>query len=268
TPDEPIAEGAILGEALRDRMEAVQLTELFELDFREAVNAFACCWRERPDLRLELAANLRTILPPRETWPREKGEVAGVRLILGLSRSPEFPKAELRWLVAEIRAFLDRDVYEDIHTFPLFLLVWNICASFYDRGLRHKFGDPFTDAELELMLSVLTDRVSAKGPNPEKLEQLALGGLLAISFPQLRSPIINLFASLKGATHWLVALAMDQTFLPALFALEGIALNTDRKIVFSRERCAELLRKFEEYEDVGPAMNALRNHVLSKHKRQ
>src|SRR5262249_27965029 len=134
-PTEPdSAEGIILRAALLTRMEALQVAELLELDFGEAVNALACCWRERPDLRSELIKNLHKILPARVTWPREKGEVAKLRLVLTLARHAEFPEEEARWILAEVAAFLDREVCGVIHTFKLFLLVWNMVALYQERG--------------------------------------------------------------------------------------------------------------------------------------
>ena len=260
-PEELSNEGALLRAALRARMEAVQLPDLFELEFRQAVNAFACCWRERSDLRPELGKNLRRILSSHQTWPRERGEVAALRLILGLARSIEFPETEVRWLLNELTTFLDRKVCDDIDTLPLFLLVWNLAALSYDRKLVANPGSAFSHDTEELLIAALTDRVRPKGSNQEKLWQLALGGLLAFLFPNQKSRIIDLLTPLKGATRWLAKLAMAQTFLPAVFALEGVALPRDRMRVFTPSICLELLKKFEDYQDVGPAMNALRLRV-------
>jgi hypothetical protein len=260
-PDELADEGAVLRAALRIRIEAVQVTGLFELNLREAVSAFAFCWRERPDLRIELVKNLRRILPAREIWPREKGEMATLRLILSLARSTEFPETEARWLLREITTFLDREVSEDTNTISLLLLIWNIGALSYDRKLVNKLGKAFPHAIRELLVADLAKRISPKGSNEEKLWQLALGGLLFFLFPGQKSVIIDALKPLKGATRWLVELAMEQTFVPALFALEGMALLTDHKRVFTPSTCLELLRKFEDYSDIGPAMNNLRVRV-------
>ena len=260
-PEELADEGSILRAALRNRIEVVQMTRLFELNLREAVSAVAFCWRERPDLRIELVKNLRRILPTREIWPREKGEMATLRLILSLARSPEFPETEARWLLGEITTFLDREITEDTNTLSLLLLIWNIGALSYDRKLVNKPGNAFPHATRELVIAVLAKRINPKRPNEEKLWQLALGGLLFFLFPSQKLVIIDALKPLKGATRWLVELAMEQTFLPALFALEGIALLTDHKRVFTPSTCLELLRKFEDYSDIGPAMNDLRVRV-------
>ena len=235
-------------------MEMLRLPELFELDFREAVNALACCWRERPDLRPELGKSLRRILPCRTTWPREKGEVAALWLVLTLARNAGFPQEDARWLLAEVTAFLDREVCADMHTLPLFLLVWNMAALGYERGLERSFAGTFPHAVQELLLAVLAERVHPKGPNPEKLwEQLALAGLLAFVFPEHRTRLVELLVPLRGAVRRQAKPAMKQSFVPAVFALEGIALQGVAEDVFTPAICAELLRKFEDYEDVGPA---------------
>ena len=88
-------------------MQGVQIDQLFGLEFREAVNAFACCWRERPDLRAELLSNLNNIIPALETWPREKGELSAVRLLLNSAREREFPVGEARRLYSNVVGFLD-----------------------------------------------------------------------------------------------------------------------------------------------------------------
>ena len=260
-PEELAIESALLREALNTRMEAVQLNDLFDLDFRDAVNAFVCCWRERSDLRPELVKNLQKILPSRQTWPRDRGEVTALRLILLLARSTEFPLTELRWLLSEITAFLDPEVCKEAHTLPLLLLVWNMAAVSYDRELVSNLGNAFPHGTDELLISALARRVSPRQANQEKLWQIAFGGLLAFIFPNQKSRIIDLLRPLKGATRWLVKLAMDLTYLPAVFALVGIAVLTNRPRLFTPSICSQLLKKFEDYQDIGPAISALQVRI-------
>ena len=260
-PEDLAEEGTILRAALRTRIEAVAMTDLFELNLREAVGAFAFSWRERPDLRIELGKNLRGILPKSETWPRAKDEISTLRLILFVARDTDFPETEARWLLREITTLLDREICENTNTIQLLLLVWNISASAYDRKFVNKPAKAFPHAIRELLIEVLAKRISPRGSNEEKLWQFALGGLLFFLFPGQKSVIIDTLKPLKSATRWLVELAMEQTFLPALFALEGIALLTYHNRIFTLSTCLELLRKFERYSDIGPAMNDLRVRV-------
>jgi len=258
-PEHP--ESVILAAALRSRMEALQLTELFELDFREAVNALSCCWRERPDLRSELGQNLRKILPAPETWPRKNGEFAAIRLVLALARNVEFQEGDALWVLAEVTGCLDSEICGEIHTFPLFLLVWNMAALCYERGPKQKFAETLPLTAQELLLEILSHRIKPKESNQEKLAHFTLAGLLAFLFPHHKRRLVNLLAPLKGAVRWLTPLAMDQSFVPAVFALEGVALLTGREEIFTSAVCEKLLPKFEEYEDVGLALENLRLRI-------
>jgi hypothetical protein len=180
---------------------------------------------------------------------------------LTLARSAEFPLEQARWLLAETTDFLDTDVCEGTHTFPLFLLVWNLAALSYERGPARSFAGTFSHTTQELLLSVVEDRVQPKGPNPEKLAQFELAGMIAFLFPQHKRRLVESLRPLKGAVRWLAALALEQSFVPAVFALEGIALVVGWQRVFTLAVCDELLPKFQDYEDVGPALEQLRLRV-------
>jgi hypothetical protein len=261
-PAEPQnVEGAILRGAISTRMQALQLPELFGLDFRESVNALACCWRERPDLRFELGKNFHRILSPHENWPRENGEVSAIRLVLSLARNHEFPADEASWILSQVTAFLDEEVCVGIHTLPLFLLVWNMVALSQERDPERNCEEALPRDMQQLLIRVLAGRVNPKRPNQEKLAQFALAGLISFLFPEHKTQLAMLVAPLSGAARRLLTLAMEQTFVPAFFGLEGIALQTWREQVFSPANRAELLKKLEEYEDVGPALQRLRLHV-------
>jgi hypothetical protein len=262
--DSEQVDGTILRAALLKRIQAVQLTDLFNLSFREAVNAMAICWRERTDLRPEIGNNLRNILPPPSDWPRKNGEVAAIRLVLALVRSSEFAEEDAHYLLGEIGSFLDKQVCADIETLPLFLLIWNMAALFYERGSEGNFTGAVPPALQEVLLGALMGRVRTKGSNKEKLSQLSLAGLIAFIYPQHKMRLVKMLIPIKGAIPWLSEYATKNTFVPSLFALEGIGLLSTVVYTFTPQVCGELLRKSEDYEDVGPAIEYLRQHISGR----
>jgi hypothetical protein len=117
------------------------------------------------------------------------------------------------------------------------------------------------DAVMRILLEVLRERVRPKGPNQEKLAQFALAGLLRFLAPRFGDELRTILAPLAGMLNWLYHEALQQTFVPALFALEGITLLRHNQLVFTRPVCAGLLAASMEYEDVGTAIEHLRNRV-------
>jgi hypothetical protein len=109
--------------------------------------------------------------------------------------------------------------------------------------------------------------VRNKGLNKEKLFQLALAGLLAFMYPQYQSSLIKLLSPIKGSVPWLTEIAKQQTFVPSLFALEGIALTSSIACGFTPQVCEELLRKSEDYENVGPAIKYLRQYISGRQEK-
>jgi len=254
-------EGQILREALQPRIEAFKVEELTGLDFLEAVNAFAFGWREREDLHPDLAAHLWDIIPDSARWPREDGEVAALRLMLDIARSEGISQQNALRLLATTGSFLDREVCADIDTLPLFLLVWNMAALGYERGADRSFHGTFLDTLVEILLTVLRERVRPKGPNDEKLAQLALAGLLKFLLPRHGNELRGILGPLATSTRWLYKEALEQPFLPALFALEGIALLHPGEPVFTPQVCLGLLWKFKRHEELGPAIEHLCERV-------
>lgn len=158
-------------------------------------------------------------------------------------------------------SFLDREVCADIHTLPLFRLVWNMAALGYERGADRSFCGTLPDTLVETLLAVLRKRVRLKGANEEKLAQLALAGLLSFLVPQLGNELRRILAPLATITRWLYQDALEQTFLPALFALEGIALLRPDEPVFKPLLCVGLLQKSKADEEVGPAIEHMRERL-------
>ena len=251
-------EGAILQAALRTRGEEIKLIDLYDLDFREAVNAFAFCWRQRPDLRSALGSNFRKILLPPDIWPRKKGEIAALSIIFVLARDLTFPEEEAQLLLAQIKDYLDQQVCESIPTWPLFLLVWNMAAMSFERSPKRSFSDAFPATAPEFLLTILKNRVKLRGQDKENLGQIAFGGLLFFLFPQNRLQLIQALAPLESTVHWLRSRAMEQRFVQAFFILEGIALVTNQQRTFTPANCGHLLKKYEEYDNIGPSIEVLR----------
>ncbi|MFH1719613.1 MAG: hypothetical protein ABIF19_19860 [Planctomycetota bacterium] len=263
-------ESRILHEALRMRVEGINMDAFFGLDFREATNALAFAWRERTDLRPRLAAHFLEILPPTTEWPRQEGVIAALRLVLTIARSEAIPLQDAQQLLATTGLFLDQDVCADTHTLPLFLLIWNMVALHYERVANHSFDGALPNKLVETLLDLLEQRVRSKGPNKEKIAQLALAGLLGFLLPSVTAKLRNIIKPLSDATPWLEKeIIKDQTgFVPALFALEAIALHKQSEAVFKPLVCAKVLLKLEKYEDIGPAIEHLRERVKRHGKRR
>jgi len=238
------------------------------LDFREAANGLACCWRERPDLRLELGKNVRKILPPCGDWPRDDGEFGALRVVLEIARDTEFPEVDARLLLADGISFLDQEVCEGIHTLPLFGLVWSMAELFYERAIERSFSGAFPQTTRKTLLAVLADRISPKGPNQEKVAQFALAGLLAFLYPQYKLRLIKLLAPLKGAVRWLGDMALQESFVPAVFTLEGISLQALRASVFTPWVCSMLLLQYSAEKNDSAALKTLRLHISGKPERK
>ena len=263
-PDSPDSlEGQMLRAALRTRIGGLKPKDLLGMDFREAVNGFTFAWRERPDLRPTLAAHLWDILPELADWPREGGEIAALRLVLVIARSELITTEDTHQLLAIICEFLDHEVCGEIHSFPLFLLLWNIAVVQFERGagITHSFEGALPNPLIQAILDLLHQRVSPKGPNKEKLAKLALAGLLSFLVPHLANELRKILATLAGITKWLYPEALKQTFVPGLFSLEGIALLKPSETVLTPIVRAGLLAKSEEYEDIGLAIEFLRQHL-------
>ena len=260
-PNSP--ERQILQTALRLRIERLKPEDLLGLDFREAVNGFAFAWRERPDLRRVLAPRLWEILPEPTDWPQKEGKMALLRLVQPIVRSDLVAVEDVHRFLEGIHGFMTHSVCAEIHTTPLFLLLWNVCAVHYERGVGviRSFDGALPDSLIQTLIEVLRQRVVPKGSNKEKLAQLALAGLISFLVPRLTKKLRSILAPLFGITKWLYPEAQALTFVPALFSLKGIDLLKPSEPVFTPFVCAVLLAKSKEYEDIGPAIKFLRQHV-------
>lgn len=251
----------ILRDGYRRRLATVTVDDLCGLEFLEGVNAFACVWRERPDLRPALLEQMSTILGTPLHWPRKDGEMANLRLVLSALRPDETTAAKALALVDSIAAFLDRGVCLDLDTRPLFLLLWDMASLRHDRGLARSFDDVLPPALAELLLDVVSERAKRRGAKEEKLAQFMLAGLLAFLVPQMRTRVRTAAAPLRASAPAASKLALDQTFVPAFFALAGTALVQSSQPMHSPFVRLGLLAKSEEYDEIGPAIDLLRERV-------
>ena len=256
-------ERQILRRALKLKIEELKPEDLLGLDFREAVNGFAFAWRERPDLRRVLAPRLWEILPDPTDWPQQEGKVASLRLMQPIVRSDLVAVEDVRRLLKGIHGFLNHSVCAKINTLPLFLLLWNVCAVHYARGVGviGSFEGALPDSLFQILLEVLRQRVAPKGSNKEKLAQLALAGLISFLVPRLTKELRSILSPLSGIIKWLYPEAQALTFVPALFSLKGIDLLKPSEPVFTPFARAGLLAKLKDYEDIGPAIEFLRQQV-------
>jgi hypothetical protein len=107
----------------------------------------------------------------------------------------------------------------------------------------------------------MKERIEGKAENSEKAAQLAMVGLLDFLAPTVRKRLLRILGPLTKSAPWLELEAVVWTFVPALFALEGLALLRPRQAVFTAQVRFGLLWKSEAYEDVGPAIEHLRKRV-------
>jgi hypothetical protein len=255
------ADGRVLREGMQPRVAAIMLDGPVGLDFCEAVNWFAFAWRERPDLRTALVSRHWAILTEPGSWPKDKYVVAALRLILGIARSEMIPTQDAQRLHKRVVSFLDREVFANTHTLYLFLVLWEIAALRYERGEGRSFDGTLPDTLIEILLEVMKERVAAKGENSDRVAQLALAGLLGFLTPTLGKRLRRILVPLTKSAQWLKQEALKWTFVPALFALQSLALLCPNADVFTPQVRFGLLWKSEQYEDVGPAIEHLRQRV-------
>jgi len=256
-------EAVIVKHAFRERINSATINALHGLDFLEAVNAIALIWRERPDLREQLAKNFWEIVGNPEDWPIRKGIWTAIRLILLIAaRSPLISVDSARQLFEASCAILNKPkVLDEVDSMPLFLLLWNLAALSYERGLRKNMLDVFTSERTERCMRLIADRAMTKRDKGEKTLLFALAGLLHFFQKELYERLHAALLPLAPAIPWLIEEISEFTFIPEFFARQGIALLEPVSDVFPPETCVSLLNKVDSYVDKGAAIEALRQHV-------
>ncbi len=256
-------EAVIVNHAFRQRVNSATIQALDDLDFSEAVNAVALIWRERPDLQEQLATGLWNILGNPADWPVRKGTWTAIRLILRIAaRSPLISDDSAQQLFGASCAILNKPkVLDEIDPLPLFLLLWNLAALSYERGLKRNMSHVFTFGRTERCIRLIAERAGMKSDNAEKNSLFALAGLLHFFQKELYERLHAALLPLDPAIRWLVEDMSEFTFIPEFFARRGIALLYPSSDVFSRETCISLLNKVDSYADKGASIEALRQHV-------
>ncbi|MEA2238333.1 MAG: hypothetical protein QOC81_3057 [Thermoanaerobaculia bacterium] len=215
---------ARLRELYRLRMVAVDLTSIPVLDFEESLNALACIWRERLDLRAQLVSRWNDLVPQPASWPTTGGEIAHVRFGLDVARSPEVPKDIALRLLHEAQRFLTPPRCAGVPTAHLLLIAWHLAAIHFERNGTNTFEQALPRELCETLLKLLSTRSQRNGLIEERIAQFGLAAILAQSCPQRRSELQSLLKPLSPTTDRVRKAATDEPFVPAFFALQGISL--------------------------------------------
>jgi hypothetical protein len=260
--------GRTLRSALESRIAALKVEDLLALDFREAVNGMAFGWRERPDLRDRFGIRFWDILPDASRWPRKASEVAALRLVLPIARTPMVQEADAERLLVSLRSFLSPEVCAVIHTLPLMLLLWHMAAARYERSPNRSFEGTVSPALVDTILNLLDARIGTQDATEDRLAQLAMAGLLQMIAlgdgnpmvaPREQKRIQRILAPLASVKLPPRDLS-SKSFVPAFFALQSIARLHGNTSVFEPLVCRWLLAKCDE-EDDGPATHYLRERI-------
>ena len=251
---------AELQRALATRIAALHVAELEGLDFKEACNGLAFAWRERPDLRQALAAQLWRILPPPAQWLQAGKDLAAIGWVLNLACDPSLAQDEaLRLRQASLDSLADAKLAQ-FATLPLFLLLWHLAALTFERCTPGVFACAMPPALIDRLIAIVQVRALRRSLKEEHLSEMALAGVLLLLFPVQAPRLHQALAPLRSMSQHLQNLALAETFVPAFFALKGIAL-IDRGCVLTSMVRMGLLFKAKAHEPQGPALAFLRQSL-------
>ena len=251
---------AELQRALATRIAALHVAELEGLDFKEACNGLAFAWRQRPDLRQALAAQLWRILPPPAQWPQAGKDLTAIGWVLNLACDPSVAQDEaLRLRQASLDSLADAKLTQ-FATLPLFLLLWHLAALTFERCTPGVFACAMPPALIDRLIAIVQVRALRRSLKEEHLSEMALAGVLLLLFPAQAPRLRQALAPLRSMSQHLQNLALAETFVPAFFALKGIAL-IDRGCVLTSMVRMGLLFKAKAHEPQGPALAFLRQSL-------
>ena len=264
--DPGTSEGKLLQQALCIRLDSLVTQDLIGAEFQEATHGLAVAWHKRPDLRSDLAASFWSILPEPHRWPTDEGEIDALPAILDIARSPMVARDDALRLLRCANDRLNPKVCAQIQTGDLAKLAWSLAALAYDRGAAPSLLGALSGELAKTLAEILSTRVAPKGPNCDKLAQLGLAGVLALVDPQETRYLAQTVAPLRGPTRWLAGEALDPAmgFVPALFALEGMAVLKPWSTVFGHKARGTLLARLAESGAVGPAVDYLRARLTGR----
>ena len=245
------------------------LEDIKEVDgFRESISAFVLCWKHRPESRSALLAILWEMLLPIENWPRKAGEWSAIYLILEIAYDDEMPEDDALRLLSMIQIMLSKETFEQTHTSPLFLVIWNMAAVWHQRGPQTSFIGALPPDTYQNLLKILESRIGRRS-NPEKLAQLRLAGLLGFLDHSNLNTLKVMIEPITGLKYIREEILNNQnSFIGNFFAFEGIALRMPRVKVFDSEVYSFLMAQYQNCEKQGPALQALKAHIEQEHRQR
>jgi hypothetical protein len=255
--DDDSPEAVVLVRAFKARIRAADLDQLEDLPLGEAASAFALLWVERQDLRQKLKQRMWAILPPVETWPQsESWEIGSLRSVLWIARSDLIALEDADRLAEAVRS-LPLRVYSETESRHLFLLIWNLASLWYERLNDHSFTDTLPKPIVKRLTKTVLGRSKRCRSPSEKSSLFALAATIDLIAPDARARLCEGLRGRVRGLQWVREEANQLTFVPAYFALRGLSLiDTSRRKTLPLE-CLSLLRKAEDYEERGPAIDCL-----------
>ena len=115
-------------------------------------------------------------------------------------------------------------------------------------------------ALIDRLIAIVQVRALRRSLKEEHLSEMALAGVLLLLFPAQAPRLRQALAPLRSMSQHLQNLALAETFVPAFFALKGIAL-IDRGCVLTSMVRMGLLFKAKAHEPQGPALAFLRQSL-------
>lgn len=151
-----------------------------------------------------------------------------------------------------------------IHTRPLLLLCWNLAAITTEHDTSHALVAALQNGFVEALVGQLQDRLAPKGPNQEKLAQLALAGLLVLIAPHRKPLIKRTVLPLTRAVPWLLDEALTEPvgFVVGGCAVAGIGLLRLRHQVLRPDVLASLAAKYQAMSAHPRAVERLYEHLF------
>lgn len=140
---------------------------------------------------------------------------------------------------------------------PLFLLLWNLAALWFERGPDRDFHNLLPQAIIKRLIDSVYERSKKRLSKAEKRALLALAGLVDLLAPKEKETLRSALRGRVIGLRWLHEEALGETFVPAFFTLRGMSLLRKTSINFSLPVCRRLLEMATDYEDVGPAIERL-----------
>ncbi len=250
---------AALETAAFERIDRQDIDDLGFNSFIDAANGLYHLWRRREALRPDLGRRLWSLLPERRAWPEDPLLFVGARFLLQIGRSEEISQLDAEKLLLSFSKMPPSVEVEKTLPGPLYLFSWNLFALWYARG--KSISDQFAELQSKEFWTRVEDVVAKhavrRGRNQDKLNVLALAGLLTLLLSGRTNRLTHALRGHITGISWLIKEAEDLTFIPAILALKGLWLIDPHQARFSADRRARLLAKAAEYDERGPAIDFL-----------